>query len=130
VRIIKLALLSVCAATFCALLGPSTKADDWNEKTIVTINAPVEIPGKVLLPGTYVFKLADSQSDRHIVEIWNADQNQLISTVMAIPDYRMDAPQKTIVDLAERPVGSPMAIESWFYAGENTGQQFVYPDRN
>lgn len=47
-----------------------TYADVWNEKTIVTIDAPVRIPGKVLAPGSYVFKLADSSSDRHIVRIF------------------------------------------------------------
>ena len=55
-----------------ALLGASLMlkpavADDWNKKTIFTFSGPVEIPGQVLTPGSYVFKLLNSDSDRHIV---------------------------------------------------------------
>jgi hypothetical protein len=63
-----------------ALLGsmlPQAKADDWDQKTIFTFSGPVEIPGQVLSAGTYVFKLADSASDRNIVQVFNKDQNHL-----------------------------------------------------
>jgi len=52
---------------------PGIMADQWNKKTTVTFNVPVEIPGvgaQVLPAGTYVFKLLDSLSDRHIVQIF------------------------------------------------------------
>ena len=45
------------------LIGGITQtayADEWDQKTIFTFSAPVEIPGQVLGAGTYVFKLADS----------------------------------------------------------------------
>ena len=32
-----------------------------------------------------------------------------------------------IVQFEERKSGSPEAIHSWFYPGENTGWQFIYP---
>ena len=121
---------------FCSLLAgtalwlaPLAKADDWNKKTIMTFNEPVEIPGRVLQPGTYVFKLFDSQSERTIVQIFTADEKQLVATVMAIPDSRMDTPEKTIVTFEERAVGAPEALHSWFYPGDNNGIEFVYNKR-
>jgi hypothetical protein len=118
---------------FCSLLtgaalwlAPAAKADEWNKRTVMTFNAPVEIPGKVLEAGTYVFKLYNSQSDRTIVQIYTADEKQLVATIMGIPDYRLDTPEKTIVAFDERPAGSPEAIHSWFYPGDNYGVEFVY----
>jgi hypothetical protein len=35
----------------------------------------VQIPGKVLTPGTYVFRLLNSASNRNIVEIYSEDAN-------------------------------------------------------
>ncbi|HYL62830.1 MAG TPA: hypothetical protein VE077_09425 [Candidatus Methylomirabilis sp.] len=65
-------LLSACGLLLGAMLSPSARADEWNKKTVVTFNEPVEVPGHALPAGTYVFTLADS-TDRHIVQIWNAD---------------------------------------------------------
>jgi len=107
-------------------LGTSLKADEWNKKTYVTINAPVEIPGRVLEPGTYVFKLMDNAGDRHIVQILNKDENQVIATLLAIPDYRPQPADKTIITFGENVSGAPPAVKEWFYPGEDIGQEFVY----
>ena len=103
------------------------RADEYNKKTVVTFNGPVEIPGKVLPAGTYVFKLFDSDSDRSIVQIWNKDETQLIATVLAIPDYRLTPADNPIITFEERAQGSPPAIRAWFYPGDNYGYEFVYP---
>jgi hypothetical protein len=76
--------------------------------------------------GTYVFKLAGNEADRNIVRILNADETRLITTVMAIPDYRKTASDKTVVTFDEGPAGQPEALQSWFYPGDNYGQEFVY----
>lgn len=68
------------AAVAClsvAFLRPSLKADEWDKKTVFTFNAPVEVPGQVLLPGSYVFKLLNTQSDRHIVQAFDKNQTRL-----------------------------------------------------
>jgi len=67
----------------------SARADEFNKQTVLTFSQPVEIPGQVLPAGTYLFKLADTMSDRHIVQIFSADGSRIIATVMAIPDYRL-----------------------------------------
>src|SRR5580765_6652332 len=78
------ALLSVAAMTMA--VAPVVHADAWDKKTIATFSQSIEIPGKVLAPGTYVFKLMDSPSNRHIVRITNEREDQVIATVLAIPN--------------------------------------------
>ena len=116
------ALLAAGAAWF----APAARADEWDKLTVMTFNEPVEIPGKFLPAGTYVFKLADSDSDRNIVQIFTQDQKHLVATILAIPDYRPEPAGKTIITFEERPSGSPEALHSWFYPGENYGVEFVY----
>ena len=59
------------------ILTPAAMADQWNKKTYITINESIQVPGKVLQPGKYVMKLADSPSNRHIVQIYNEREDQL-----------------------------------------------------
>jgi len=126
-RIRKVLHLSLCVVLLCAAFDIGVRADGWDKKTIVTFSDAVEIPGQVLPAGTYVFKLAGTSSDRHIVQIWNGDETQILATILAIPNYRLDPPCRTILEFDERPGDSPMALHSWFYPGDSTGQEFVYP---
>jgi hypothetical protein len=116
-----------CLALLFAVAMPSAMADEWDKATKLTFNEPVEVPGLVLTAGTYWFTLADSDSDRNIVQIWDADRMHLITTILAIPDYRLQPTGKTIVHFEERPSDSPEAIHSWYYPGANYGEEFVYP---
>src|SRR5215510_4179440 len=118
--------LSLAALAFSA----SVKADAWNKKTFVTFSQPVEVPGGVVLPtGAYVFKLLDSASNRHIVQIFDEDQTHIYATVLTIPNYRLQVTGKTVITFVERAAGEPQAIRAWFYPGDNFGQEFVYPKR-
>ena len=109
-----------------ATLAPGARADQWDKKTIVTFNDAVEIPGQVLPAGTYVFRLADSISNRHIVQIWNADEDQILATIMTIPNTRFETPDDSLFEFDERPGDSPQALKVWFYPGNNTGEEFIY----
>jgi len=104
---------------------PKVQADESDKKTIVTVNEPIQVPGKVLPAGTYVFKLLDS-NDRTLVSIYNADEMHLIATIQGIPGFRMETPDKAILQLEERPSGQPEALKAWFYPGDNSGVEFVY----
>jgi hypothetical protein len=110
-----------------ATLAPGVHADEWNKKTVMTFNQPVEIPGQILPAGTYTFVLLDSPADRHIVQIFNADGSHIIATVLAINDYRLKPTGDTVVKFAERSGDNPEALKAWFYPGDNFGQEFVYP---
>jgi hypothetical protein len=109
-----------------AFVSPA-QADQWNKKSVITFSQPIEVSGTVLPAGTYVFKLYDSQSWRHIVQIWNEDGTKLITTVMAIPNYRLEPTGEMVMKFHETPAGSPEALRAWFYPGDLFGQEFVYP---
>ena len=53
--------------------------------------------------------------------------NHVYTTILAIPDYRLNATSKTVMYFSERPAGTPPALKSWFYPGDNFGHRFVYP---
>jgi len=108
-------------------LAPSARADEWNKLTIMTVNEPIQVPNKVLPAGTYVVKLLDSPSDRHIVQIFDRDQKHLQTTILAIPNYRLQPTGKTVFTFWETPPGQPKALRAWFYPGDNFGQEFAYP---
>ena len=126
---------------FAALAGcigfallPSLHADEWNKKTVLTINEPLEVPScctpdhtVILPPGEYVMVLVDSLSDRHIVRIFDKDQKHVMTTILAIPNYRLTATDKTAFGFWEVPAGQPAALRAWFYPGDNFGQEFAYP---
>src|SRR3954469_1812237 len=123
------AIACALAISLAALPGASA-AEPWNRKTKVTFSAPVEVPGvgaQVLPAGTYVFKILDSLSDRHIVQIFNAKEDHLYTTILAIPNYRLKATDKTVMTFKERAAGEPEALRAWFYPGRNWGEEFVYP---
>jgi hypothetical protein len=110
-------------------LAPLAKAGPWDQKTTFTFSGPVEIPGQILPAGTYVFKLADSSSNRHIVQIFNSDQSRIYGTFLAIPDYRLSPAEKPILNFTEREGDAPAAIRAWFYPGQYYGHEFVYPKK-
>jgi hypothetical protein len=127
------ALMLALSITVLSLMVTSTSAaQSWNKRTSVTFTGPFEIPGlsaQVLPAGTYVFRLLDSKSDRHIVQIFNKDESHLFATILAIPNYRLHPTDKTVITFGERAAGEPQAIRAWFYPGDNSGQEFVYPKK-
>jgi hypothetical protein len=121
--------IGMCVAVLCFLAAPKAKADDWNQKTSITFSEPFEVPGvgqHILPAGTYVFKLVNSSSDRHIVQITSPDETHVYATILAIPNYRLKATDKTVITFRERPAGEPEALRAWFYPGREWGDHFVY----
>jgi len=128
---VRLLVVMFCFSTLVAL-SPTAKADEWDKRTILTFSGPVVVAGHRLEAGTYVFKLADT-TDRHVVQIFNRDENHVYATILAIPDYRLEPADKTVIKFSETldeasyagnvpEAGVP--IKEWFYPGDNFGQEF------
>jgi hypothetical protein len=120
------AVLAFCTVLLCATFAPGARADQWDKETIVTFGEDVEIPGQILPAGTYVFRLADNLTDRHIVQIWTADQSRILATIMTIPNTRLESRSRSVFEFDERPTGTPMALKAWFHPGDTTGEELVY----
>jgi hypothetical protein len=95
--------------------------------TTAIFNHPVQIPGKVLPAGIYVFKLADISGERNVVQVWNADQTELIATVIGFPEYLDTAPATDLFIFEEQSKGLPPLLKSWFQLGNRNGERFIYP---
>ena len=110
---------------------PSMQAQStFHRITHVTFSGPVEIPGKVLPAGEYVFQLDVLPSNEtSIVEIRDKDGVKTLATMLTIADYRLTPTGKTVILFRERAGNSPAALRAWFYPGENFGHEFAYPMR-
>ena len=102
-------------------------ADEWDQATTMTFNEPIQIPGQVLPAGTYVLKLASRDSDLNTVQICNSDRTVVYGTFQTIPTDRREPTGDTVIDLAKQGNGQPDALLKWFYPGDSTGHEFVYP---
>jgi hypothetical protein len=114
---------------FALFFELAAHADESDKATTLTFSQPVQIPGKVLPAGSYLFKLVNSDSDLNIVQVFSADRTVLYATLQTIPTNRLEPTGHTVVALAEQGTGQPDALLKWFYPGRDTGNEFVYPKR-
>ena len=122
------ALVMACGAVFAAgLVTFNAKADEWDKKTVLTVDTPIQVEDTYLEPGQYVLKLLNSDSDRHVVQIFNSDQTHLINTILAVPKERLEPTGHSQFTFYETPAGKARALRAWYYPGDNFGQEFSYP---
>jgi hypothetical protein len=114
------------AALLSAIAVPQLRASEIDKKTVVTFSAPVELSGRTLPAGTYVFKTLDE--DRNVVIVMNSAENHVFATVHSIPTEVLAAPDKPQIHFSESPSNAPEAEHSWFYPGDNTGWEFLNPN--
>lgn len=115
-------------AVFALTATTPAQASEWNQKTVLTVNETIEVPGAILDPGTYVVKLVDSDATRHIVQFLNEREDEVLSTVIAVPNRRLEVTGDTEFAWYETPANQPPALRAWFYPGRAIGQEFVYDE--
>jgi hypothetical protein len=118
-----------CVVMMLGILLPVAQADVWNQKTELTFNKPVQVPGAVLPAGTYWFVLENSEGPRNIVQIFSKNYSTLYATALSVPTIRSESNDNTVIKFAERPHNQPDAILKWYYPGLLTGHEFLYPKR-
>jgi len=112
----------LAAAVLTLAFASGAVANQWNDRTQLSFDAPIMIPGATLPPGNYVFRLMDSPVFRHMVQIWNEEETKLIATVQAIPTKRIEMKGDVVVKLNPTAPGSAVALKSWFYPGTLYGR--------
>jgi hypothetical protein len=123
-KIIKFAFVAGLAVVSTLSVSPA-RADLANQASKLTFNQPIEVPGMVLPSGTYLFQR--DRDDLNVVRIFNADGTHLYTTIQTISAVRLEPTGDTVVTLAERPAGTPVALVKWFYPGNDIGHEFVFP---
>jgi hypothetical protein len=123
-------LLIISAAAVVSAFVPTTAAaqdSNWNQRTYFTFSAPVELPGKTLPAGTYLFRLLDSPSNRHVIQVFDKDEKQIHITALAVPAQRNEPSDEPEVRFMEVAANQPAAIRTWWFPGRTIGHEFVYP---
>ena len=105
---------------------PAARADDLDQASKLTFNQSVQVPGHVLPAGTYWFVLANTISNRSIVQIFNSDRSTLYATIQTINAERREPTDETTLTFAERESMPSNAIVTWFYPGHSSGHEFLY----
>jgi len=118
-------LVSAAALVWC--LGASTaNADDYNRRTILTIDQSMVVPGATLAPGTYTFILGNPESSRDVVNILREDGTPVASAHVTRVSRNNDNRDLALFVALNENGDMPM-MKGWFYPGDRDGYAFVYP---
>jgi hypothetical protein len=116
--------LGLVAATLSA--SPA-QAQPEDKRTYFTFSAPIALPGVTLPAGRYLFRLVDTTTTRKVIQVVSDDGKKPFAMMNSIPDIRRDAAKDATVAFYETPRGTPAAVKTYWYPGETTGYQFIYP---
>ena len=123
----KLFVSGVAAVAWLAVMSPAVASGDTYDKlAYLTFNAPVQVPGVTLTPGTYRFHLTNPDTSRNVLQVLSNDGSVVYAMFQTIPDGRTALTRDAAVTFRETPAGVPPAIRSLFYGGEYHGYEFVY----
>lgn len=117
-----------CATAVAVGLLPTTAAAQLpDRRTFFTFSGPFTIPGATLPAGKYVFRLANPETSARVVQVFSADGRTPYGMFFSRPAERRDPAPKSEIRFLETAKGMPAAVQTWWYEGERTGFEFVYP---
>jgi hypothetical protein len=121
------ALRSACAVALLAcFMEGAASAQTFDKRTVFTFSGPVALPGVTLPAGQYLFRLADP-TERKVVQVLSADGKTTYGMFFSLPAERFEPASAPEVRFMETAAGMPAAIKAWWYPGERTGYEFMYP---
>jgi hypothetical protein len=108
------------------VMASGANASTYDKRTYFTFNQSVALPGVTLPAGTYMFRLADPDTSRRVIQVSDKQGTQSYAMLLTMPAYRTDAAKDSEIRFLETPAGAPRAVNAWWYVGDNTGYQFMY----
>jgi len=120
------AMIASAVALVLGLGATTANADDYNRRTILTIDQPMAVPGATLTPGTYTFILGNPESSRDVVLILREDGTP-VTSVHTKRVSRNDENRDLALFVALNENGAMPMMKGWFYPGDRDGYAFVYP---
>ena len=117
-----------CAVTvFVCLSAAPVSAQPLDKRTLFTFSEPITLPGVTLPAGQYLFRLADPDASTKVVQVLNADGTKPYGLFFTLLAERVEPASAPEVRFMETVSGTPAAIRTWWYPGERTGYEFIYP---
>lgn len=110
---------------FCMASGANAITSD--KRTLFTFNTPVALPGVTLPAGTYMFRLADPDTTRRVIQVANEKGTESFAMLLTTPSEPRDASGEPEIQFMETVSGAPVAVQAWWYSGESIGYEFMYP---
>src|SRR5437660_348095 len=125
-------LVSACAAAMFASVNVrpahAQGIQPIDDRTEFTFNAPVELPGVTLPPGTYVFRFVDGTTGKKVMQVLaKDDSNKTYGLFLTITAIRPKPSDDAELRFLETPAGKPAAVKTWWYPGNSIGREFIYP---
>ena len=125
-RTFAIATATVMALLFAVTTNGAAQQFDTHDRTFLTFSSAVELPGMRLEPGTYLFKLADTAT-RGVVQVLTQDEKQMLGQWFFAPAQRQEVTDDNVVLFRETSAGATPAIQYWYFPGEKSGKEFMYP---
>jgi hypothetical protein len=119
--------LACSVALLACVMGMPSTAQTLDKRTLFTFSGPVSMPGVTLPAGKYLFRLANPDSGRNVVQVLDADGTKPYGMFFAIRAERFEPASTAEVRFMETAAGMPSAIKTWWYPGDRSGYEFVYP---
>jgi LPXTG-motif cell wall-anchored protein len=116
-------------STFAVLMlaAVAAQAQPADYRTYFTFSAPVTLPDVTLPAGTYLFRLADPNTSRKVINVLSQDGKRSLAMVHTIPNQLLRAPQNPEIRFMEASANTPPPIKTWWYPGKSIGYEFIYP---
>jgi hypothetical protein len=108
-------------------IGGRAEAQPADYRTYFTFSAPVTLPGVTLPAGKYIFRLADPDSSRKVINVLSADGKRSLAMLHTIPNQATKAPKDAEIRFLETSAKVPPPIKTWWYPGKAIGYEFIYP---
>jgi hypothetical protein len=124
--------IGVSTCTVALLIAGSMPAARGQEllesRTEFTFSGAVELPGITLPAGTYVFRFADQNGSRSVMHVFQKEKpwktyGLFVTAYIQRPEPSDDAE----IHFMETPSGHIPAIRTWWFPGNSTGREFIYP---
>jgi hypothetical protein len=98
-----------------------------SRREFLTFSQPVALPGVSLVPGTYVFELADPDTS-NVVRVRDRVSNRVAFTGFTFRINRPVGKRDSKVVLGEAKKGNPAPVLAWYPTDQELGYQFIYRD--
>ena len=119
------------AALIAAALTPSVKADQWDKKTIITINEPVQMPSCCTLsycnPELMFWRWWILSPIAILFASLSKIKRPWLRPYLPSRTIACNPPTRARSGSGRLLSGQPRAMRAWFYPGDNFGQEFAYP---
>ena len=120
---------TLCGVVLLGILATSATGAIPNTRrtTYFTFSRSVQLPGVVLPAGTYIFEVANPDSQGDVVRVLSRDRSKVYAMKMTNFVYRPKASNlEAAITFGETPAGTPPAVKAWFPLNETLGREFLY----